>query len=153
MQRFRREWWWERITSSNRELCNEHSATQTLTMLLFFPANQKSEKTWRTEAARVRYWLKAKLTETGMGVGRGVDPPLDFEIWHFPKTVVFLVSRGTNKFYHFSPHPRKIFLATSGKIHCWPSPGKNASDAHGNRLNQVRLAEELQEQKKQQQFE
>ena len=43
------------------------------------------------------------------------------------------------KFHYFGPCPGKIFWATSGKIHYYPSLEKNPSEAHGQRHAQVGL--------------
>jgi len=54
--------------------------------------------------------------------------PFHFEMWHFPiaffskKSCFLSFERGKLNFTLF--HPGKIFLSTSGKIHCWPYPGK-----------------------------
>jgi len=51
------------------------------------------------------------------GGSKGAFAPMDFDIFllHFQqKKILFLVSRGKIKFYHFSS-PGKIFFATSGK--------------------------------------
>jgi len=60
---------------------------------------------------------------------------LDYEILHFPitslaKKVVFLVSRGKKEISSLLAPPLKKRLATSGKIHYWPPPGKRPSDTH-----------------------
>jgi len=56
-----------------------------------------------------------------MGCGKGTCP-LEFE-----KNVVFLVTSGKKQISPLLAPPYKNF----GKIHCWPPPGKNRSDAHG----------------------
>jgi len=109
-------------------------------------------KSWEYIWKRCTWWRfrlpKGIRPWASQGSGRGTRPFLDFEIWHFPITilaikVVFLVSRGKNE---ISPLLAPLWKDLFGYFWKNPvlAPWKNPFDAHAfvSYVNACRLLQE-----------